>query len=168
MVIVGQNPWEWGWNGLSAIGQFASGLGLILVSIILGRLTYRISKMQIRLTEQNLKIDLYKRRYDIYKRLEKMMRDFAFGLAAKKDTSIEDLVEIRDEVVFLFDKEIHDYLLLIINNISQVNNYSHPKEADGRYYELIQWFGKQVTDKNELREKFKRYLDLSNYGLSKD
>lgn len=152
---------------LSIAGQWFSGIGTITVSIVLGIITYRISKKQIELSNNNLKIELYKQRYDIYNRLKNILRGFAFGDDVIKDKYFDILVEIRDEVVFLFDKDIHDYLLLIINKYESLNHY-YGEENDKEYRELVKWFTNQMVDTKELREKFKRYLDLSNYGLSKD
>ena len=151
----------------SIIGQWVSGLGTIIVSIVLGIITYKISKKQEVLSKQNLKIELYKQRYDIYNRLENILRGVISGNDTTKDESLDDLIEIRDEVLFLFDKEIHDYLLIIINKFENLNPYYYGKERDDKYFELINWFMTQFADKKELREKFRRYLDLSNYGISK-
>lgn len=151
----------------SLSGQWVSGIGTIIVSIVLGFITYKISKRQIELTNNNLKIELYKQRYDIYKRLENILGGFASGDTIAKIESVEILVEIRDEVTFLFDEEIHNYLLQIINKFESLNLYYNGKEKDHNYFELEKWFGNQFAGK-ELREKFKRYLDLSRYGLSKE
>ncbi|MGI6585793.1 MAG: hypothetical protein ACOX3L_07625 [Lutisporaceae bacterium] len=148
----------------SLVGQWLSGIGILVVSF----LAYRISKKQIELSKQELKIALYKQRYDIYIRLVNIMRKIILTNDSANDDSANKLGEIRDEVVFLFGKEIHDYLLLIINNYENLNSYYYGKQKDKNFFELEIWFINQFSDKKELRERFKSYLDLSNYGISKD
>ncbi len=152
----------------SVLGQWMSGIGTIVVSIVLGIITYKISKKQVELSKNNLKIELYKQRYDIYYRLEGILRGIISANGTIKDESLYEVAIIRDEVMFLFDKEIHDYLLQIINKIEKINPYYYDKKKDDNYYELQGWFMNQFAEKKELREKFKRYLNLSNYGLSKE
>lgn len=151
----------------SVQGTWVSGMATFLVTLLLVIVTYVMYNKQTDLMKQNLKVELYKQRYDIYKKLEKILKVLLYDSRNQpKNIAFDELSEIRDEVYLLFDKEIHDYLVLITQKAENLISYNE-KEKDDLYFELISWFIKQFEDK-KIRDKFKPYLDLSNYGLSKD
>ena len=123
--------------------------------------SYATAKKQESLTTQSLKIEMYSKRYDIYKRLNDIIQRIVTNL--KTFNVAYELGGIRDEVVFLFDTEIQDYLLEIINKYEIVLK----NDDIDKHIELLEWFDQQYSKKG-LRNKFSRYLDLSNYGLSQN
>jgi hypothetical protein len=109
----------------------------------------------------------------MYKKIDEIVKCIVFGREEgingdpiSKLSNIGDpiskLSNILDETHFLFSEDVHSFVLLIFNNYSQMLNLIENKNED--YYKLHKWFI-GLLEKNELRNIFKRYLSLSDYGL---
>ena len=147
-------------------GQWISGIGTIIVSCVLGYFAIKISTRQAELSEQSLKIGLYTQRYEIYRKLEESIRKVLSSNEDVRSEALTTLVEIREDVKFLFPSDIHVYLTLVFNQYEKYCNYIDGNKNDEEYLQLRSWFMNQYAEKKQLRQIFERYLDLSKYGIS--
>jgi hypothetical protein len=150
------------WNLATAIGQW----GGIIASLVVAFIALFNSR---KAEEQNRRIDLYNKRYDLYKRCEKIIRGFISQDEKLKDIAMQDMVDIQDEISFLFDKDIERYYSIVFDKCSKMNRYYYeePNSQNIEYLSLREWLLIQIADKKEQKQIFSRYLDLSNYGISK-
>lgn len=148
-------------------GQWVSGIGTVIVSIVLGIVTFKISRKQVVLTEQSLKLGLYNQRYEVYRRLENIIQNIISKDEKTRTEAIYNLMIVRDDVDFLFDEDVHKYVLEIINKNEELSKYQYGNEPDDVYFNLIGWFKNQYADEKRLRAIFRMYLDLSDYGILK-
>jgi hypothetical protein len=137
------------------------GFGALLISLLALWKSNETSRKQEELTIKSLKVELYSKRYDVYIGLKTIIKNIVLRRTEQTTNSAYELGVIKDEVVFLFDEGIHNYLKEVINNYSAMNNYT---SNDPEYCKLWNWFDEQYSKKG-LRNKFRRYLELSNYGL---
>ena len=73
------------------------------------------------------------------------------------------LGKMKEEVHHLFGDDISKYYIEIMNNISIINkNFNDP--ANKEYQNSLDWMHAQI-EKREMRAKFKKYLDLREYGI---
>lgn len=147
----------------SILGQWISGIGLIIVSYF----ACKIAKEQILLTKQNVKISLYEKRLRMFNILSDiLLENLTRGNIDKNSKStLEKIVDIKDEITFLFQKDIEEYLVQIINNLSKYNEYLINNDTKNKNFYILQdWFIKEIENKI-IRNKFNKYLNLGNYGL---
>ena len=117
----------------------------------------------IQTTRKQSKIALFDRRRKVFINIQDIVRKLVnqgFNSINEFDSfsMFSELSNIKDEVYFLFDKEIHTYLLQLINDAIDVLSIDKSEETRGKTLEKLV---KQI-EKKELRSKLNKYIGLQS------
>lgn len=140
-----------------------------LLTILIAIITILILYQQWKTNHYKYKLDLYDKRFKVYNALRKFL-----GLLLQKGIENVTQEEIREyninikESLFLFDKDIQDYLELINKKtidfqhihqtlVSSKTSVEGEKQALEIYESLSNWFLAQL---DESRNKFLKYLKI--------
>lgn len=140
-----------------------------LLTILIAIITILILYQQWKTNHYKYKLDLYDKRFKVYNALRKFL-----GLLLQKGIENVTQEEIREyninikESLFLFDKDIQDYLELINKKtidfqhihqtlVSSKTSVEGGKQALEIYESLSNWFLAQL---DESRNKFLKYLKI--------
>ncbi len=143
-----------------------------LLTPLIAIVTTYIAWQQWKTNQQKLNLDRYVRRLCVYEEVRKILSI----IARDANASIEDLLKFRtsvSEADFLFGPEITEYIDEIYEhglNLGRWNQeyrdytqekpdgYDHQRIVDEKHKEL-KWL---VNQFGPAKEKFKKYLDISN------
>ena len=142
----------------------------VLTTLGLSYLNYRSFKISEKLLiatlesqTQQQKMQLFELRYVFYKDLEKAFKEDVLG--EKTDfTFIKAYADsLRDRSKFLFGKDIHDYMLEIVNKASVTNVDENGNDSGIK----MVWFESEIAQK-KMRDRFLPYLNLSDLGKDEE
>jgi len=131
------------YDWLAFIGGYLACISTVLIAWLSIKNATNIQKQQT-------KMQLFQKRYDVY---EKLYRCMTMIYKSDYNTSdgLNELTQVRELTYFLFDEDIHEYYIEIINN-------SILLEKEGIYdTKARDWFIEQI-EKRKIRHKFDDYL----------
>lgn len=153
--VMNLSPSEW----IAAASAFATAAILLL--------QYLLERRHQKLVKLKMRHDLFDRRLAVFMKVMHLSAEI--GLTEKvDDTTLFRFLRETAEGEFLFDKEIADYINEIYSKGIQLVDSLERQEAlslgeakiqaGNKSTELRQWFSNQIE---VAKEKFKRYLDIS-------
>ena len=140
---------------LEIISNFLLGLMALIVTIILGIITYYIQRRQTKLQNYQLKLDLYERRLGYYQKYKLILSslDDADYILNHTDYNILHS-RIDDELKFLFDQNV-------INGFEKINSIlTNERNTSGLEQIKYQKSRKKLND--ELIKSIEELLTIRN------